>query len=88
MAARDSRRGWAVHAVVYALVMAGLTLLNVLLVLNTDADFLWFPFPLFGWGVGLVVHYLHGVRRAEREVEARQGRVRAHAEKARVLTAR
>jgi hypothetical protein len=46
---REWRRGWRLHAVVYAIVMTGLTLLNVLLVAYTDADFFWFPFPLIGW---------------------------------------
>lgn len=66
LAAREGRRGWVIHAAVYATVIPGLALLNVLLVANTDANFLWFPFPLVGWGVGLGMHYLHGVRGAEK----------------------
>ncbi len=77
---REWRRGWRIHAAIYAVVMTALTALNVALVLTTDADFLWFPFPLVGWGIGLTMHYLHGVRWAEREIAARQARVVEHAE--------
>jgi hypothetical protein len=75
----DWRRGWRIHAAVYAVVNTGLTVLNVLLVVAGDAGFLWFPFPLVGWGIGLAMHYLHGVRWAEREVRARQARIEERA---------
>lgn len=45
---REWRRGWFIHAGIYVLVMTGLTILNLVLVANTDADFFWFPFPLVG----------------------------------------
>lgn len=78
---REWRRGWRIHAAIYALVMSGLIALNVLLAVYTDAGFFWFPFPLVGWGIGLTMHYLHGVRWAEREVRARQEQVERHAER-------
>jgi hypothetical protein len=77
---REWRRGWRLHAVVYAIVMTGLTLLNVLLVAYADADFFWFPFPLIGWGIGLTMHYLHGFKWTEREITARQAQVSERAE--------
>ncbi|WP_217914454.1 2TM domain-containing protein [Miltoncostaea marina] len=77
---REWRRGWRIHAAVYALVMTGLTILNVVLVATTDADFLWFPFPLVGWGIGVAMHYVHGVRFGEREIAARQAQIAAVAE--------
>jgi hypothetical protein len=80
---KEWRRGWMVHAAIYAVVMSGLVTLNVLLALYTDASFFWFPFPLVGWGIGLGMHYLHGVRRAERELERRQERVERHAQETR-----
>ncbi len=61
-AVRDGHRGWAFHAAAYATIMPGLIILNLLLVANTDANFLWFPFPLVGWGVGLGMHYSQGGR--------------------------
>jgi hypothetical protein len=77
------RRGWRIHAAVYVLVNAALLALNVALVTTTDAGFWWFPFPLVGWGIGLTMHYLHGVRWAERELRARQAQVEQRAERLR-----
>ena len=58
-------------------------MLNVLLVVLTDASFFWFPFPLVGWGIGVAMHYLHGVRWADREIAARQAGVERRAEQLR-----
>ncbi|MBD0338578.1 MAG: 2TM domain-containing protein [Thermoleophilia bacterium] len=53
----------------------GLVVLNVLLVAYTEASFYWFPFPLVGWGIGLAMHYLFGVRRADIEIRATRARI-------------
>jgi hypothetical protein len=74
------RRGFRIHAAVYAIVMTGLTVLNIVLVVTTAAGFLWFVFPLVGWGFGLVMHYVHGVRRADEQIRARQARIERLAE--------
>ncbi|MGY1642601.1 2TM domain-containing protein [Geodermatophilus sp. SYSU D00703] len=42
---------------------------------QTDEDFLWFFFPLVGWGIGLSAHYLHAVRWARRELQVRQSTI-------------
>jgi 2TM domain-containing protein len=76
----QARRGWKVHLVVYALVNAGLMTLNLALVTTTDASFIWFPFPLVCWGIGLTAHYFCGVRSADREITARQDAVEERAE--------
>jgi hypothetical protein len=83
---REAGRGWRIHAAFYAIVTTGLIVLNVLLVAYTDASFYWFPFPLVGWGVGLTMHYLFGVRWAEREVRARQARVERYARETSLAT--
>ena len=72
---REWRTGWKIHLAIFVLVMTGLTVLNLVIVANTAADFLWFPFPLIGWGTGVTMHYLHGVRWAERHVRARQEKI-------------
>jgi hypothetical protein len=79
----ESRRAWTIHATIYAAVNTGLTLLNVLLVVFTDATFFWFPFPLVCWGIGVAMHHRYGVRFAEREIEARQREVAQRAEQLR-----
>jgi hypothetical protein len=47
-------KGFYVHLTVYLLVNAGLLILNLL----TSPGEYWFRWPLFGWGIGLVVHGL------------------------------
>lgn len=78
------RVGWRIHAVIYAVVNIGLIVLNVLLVANTSASFYWFPFPLVGWGIGLSMHYIFGVRRADQEIARRQTKVEQRAERLRL----
>lgn len=75
----EARRGFAVHATVYAVVNVALVVINVVLVTTTDANFWWFPFPLVGWGIGLTMHYLHGVRWAAEELARHQEQVEAAA---------
>lgn len=75
----ESKLGFKIHAVVYAVVMTGLVALNVLLIAFTDADFPWAVFPLVGWGVGLTFHYAYGYRRAAVEIHRRQRDVEAYA---------
>lgn len=48
------KQGLRVHALVYGLVNAGLIGLNLL----TAPGQLWFVYPLFGWGIGLLAHAL------------------------------
>jgi 2TM domain len=76
MTLRESRRGWNIHAAIYAVVNTALVLVNVFAV----PDFYWFPFPLVCWGIGLTAHYLFGVRWVERELQARQRKIEGLAE--------
>jgi hypothetical protein len=46
------KKEFYVHLVVYAIVNGGLFLINIL----TTARFLWFYWPLVGWGIGLAIH--------------------------------
>lgn len=77
----EARRGFKIHAAVYALVMTGLIVLNALLIAYTDADFPWVFFPLVGWGIGLTFHYLYGYRRAGTVIRDRQRKVEAYADR-------
>lgn len=69
---RRSRQAFGVHARVFAIFAVGITALNLVLIATTSADFVWFPFSVLGWGIGLTSHYLFGVRWIDREVRARQ----------------
>ena len=79
----ESRRGFKIHAVVYAVVMTGLVVLNSLLWVYSDGDFPWVVFPLIGWGIGLTFHYIYGYRRAADEARGRQRKVETYAERTR-----
>lgn len=46
------RTGFLIHAAVYATVNLGLLGINLL----TSPQYLWFLFPVFGWGIGLLCH--------------------------------
>jgi 2TM domain len=67
----EARRGFTIHAIVYAVVMTGLIVLN----LTVATEFLWFVFPLVGWGIGLTAHYLFGLRWVGRAIIDRQAKV-------------
>jgi hypothetical protein len=77
----EYRRGFKIHAVVYALVVTGLIVLNSLLWVYGDSEFPWAVFPLVGWGIGLTLHYIFGIRRAADEARARQVKVEQYAER-------
>lgn len=76
---------YKIHAVVYAIVIAGLSVLNALLWIYADVNFPWAAFPLVGWGIGLTFHYVYGFRRATEAAQARQLRVATHAERTKEL---
>lgn len=80
----EARRGFKMHAAVYAIVMAGLIALNASLIAFTDANFPWVVFPLVCWGVGLTVHYIYGFRRAGGEIRTRQAKIEDYARRPRV----
>ena len=72
---REARTGFRVHATVYAIVIPVLALVNLLAV----PEFLWFEFPMLGWGLGLGLHYALGYRRAAEQVTRHQARVELEA---------
>lgn len=75
--ARATRRvgmkvGFAWHLFLYVLVNAGLAAIN----LTHDASYLWFLWPMGGWGAGLAMHAFgafqvsgHAERMIEDEVQ-------------------
>lgn len=71
----EARRGFTIHAIVYALVMTGLIILN----LTVATEFPWAVFPLIGWGIGLAMQYLFGLRWADKAITDRQARIEQRA---------
>ena len=45
-------KGFYMHLVQYVVVIGGLAALNMV----TSPQYLWFIWPAFGWGVGIVAH--------------------------------
>ena len=50
----EAKQGFYVHAVTYVAVMVMLAIIN----LTTSPDYLWFLWPLAGWGIGLLFNGL------------------------------
>ena len=67
----EGRRGFYIHAAIYILVNILLIVINLMFV----PGFLWFFFPLVGWGIGLTMHYLFGVLWVRSETEGWQSKV-------------
>jgi bacteriorhodopsin len=50
----ETRRDFYIHLAVYVCVNIVLIVIN----LATSSDYLWFKWPLLGWGIGLFFHAL------------------------------
>jgi 2TM domain len=81
----EARRGFKIHALVYALVMTGLVVLNVLLIANTENNFPWVIFPFIGWGIGLTFHYLDAYRWEGKGIRAQQEKIERYAKQPHAL---
>ncbi len=73
--AKEGRISFYVHATVYVLVNILLIIINLVFA----SQFLWFFFPLIGWGIGLTMHYLFAVRFVGSQTEDWQARVERRA---------
>ncbi len=51
----EAKRGFLVHFAIYIAVNTGLV---VIWLFATGRGFPWFIFPIFGWGIGALFHYL------------------------------
>ena len=74
----EEKKGFRIHLAVYI----GVNILLVIIWAVTGAGFPWFVFPLGGWGIGILFHFL-GVyvfsqqsERDRREVEKEAERIR------------
>jgi hypothetical protein len=72
----DMRLGFRSHVFAYAIVNAGLAAINLV----TSPGYLWFVWPLIGWGIGLAAHaaavYLDGEHIRDRMIEEEYERLR------------
>jgi len=72
---KRARRGFTIHAIVYAVVLTGLIILSVTL----GDVFPWAGLPMVCWGVGVTLHYLYGVRWVDKTISGRQARIEQRA---------
>lgn len=79
----QGRASFYIHAAIYVLVNILLIVINLVLV----PQFLWFFFPLIGWGIGLTMHYLFAVQFVRSETESWQARVEYRAKAMHTLQA-
>jgi len=74
----DEKKGFSVHLVVYVLVNAMLIAINFIY----SPETIWFFYPLIGWGIGISMHYLFGVRWIEKELKEREAKAEYKAREA------
>lgn len=75
LARGEARRGLAIHAVITLIVWAVLIPVNMFVA----PEFPWSAFAVAGMLIGLVVHYVFGVRLLEQSIEAHQRKVESFA---------
>ena len=51
----DQKKGFFIHLIIYVIVNIGLVLIWAFV---AGGGFMWFFFPLVGWGIGVLFHYL------------------------------
>jgi hypothetical protein len=67
----QEKTGFKIHLTVYIVVNTLLITLNLL----TNPAFYWFVFPLIGWGIGITMHYINGVRRFEAQLKVEEAKI-------------
>jgi len=68
---REARNGLIAHALVITGVSVLLTAINLTFV----PEFTWFVFPVAGMSFGVLVHYIFGVRLANRWIDQKEARI-------------
>lgn len=74
---KEAKTGFIANFAAYAIVNTILMTVNLLFF----PGFIWALFPLAGWGFGLTMHYIFGVRRIEQSLKQDEARVEAYIRK-------
>ena len=64
----EERKAFMYHAIIYVVANLLLIIINIVY----DPEYLWFLYPLIGWGSGITIHYLFDVRWIEKYLEKRE----------------
>jgi hypothetical protein len=70
LSVKDFRRGFKVHCIIYIIMNIFLVAFN----LFTNPDVLWCLGALFGWGAGVVAHYVKDVVKIGGKLDAMEAR--------------
>jgi hypothetical protein len=65
----EGKKSFSVHLVLYVLINAMLIAINFIY----TPKVVWFFYPLIGWGIGISLHYLFGVRWLEKTLKGKEG---------------
>ena len=71
MKAGQEKLGFLINLTFYIIVNSILATVNLLFV----PSFIWFIFPLIGWGIGLTMHYIFAVHRLDRNLRTEEAKV-------------
>ena len=63
--ADEAKKGFKINLTAYAVVNSMLVTINML----TVPQFLWFLFPMSGWGFGIAMHYIFGVHKLGKQAK-------------------
>jgi hypothetical protein len=75
--AEEGKRDFLIHLVAYVLINAMLIAINFIY----SPDVIWFFYPLLGWGIGIIIHYLDAVRWIERALKKKEAEAEYRARK-------
>ena len=78
MEMEEARRGFLAHLIAYILVNVMLIAINLIYTIEV----LWFFYPLIGWGIGVAMHYLFGVRWFEKTLIEKEAKAEYRARRA------
>jgi hypothetical protein len=67
----EARKGLMFHAIIITIVSILLAVVNLTFV----PEVIWFIFPVVGMSIGVVAHYIFGVRLAPRFLDDRERRI-------------
>ena len=72
---KDRKRGFKIHLVVYVLTNIALIIFN----LATNPEVKWFLGALFGWGSGVLSHYIFSVALVDKMIDRMEQEVDSQA---------
>ncbi len=75
--ANQDKKGFIINLCAYIIVNSLLITINLSLV----PEFTWFIFPLIGWGIGVTMHYIFGVRYIELTLKREEKQIEQLAKK-------